>query len=142
MNFSKMFLSIRKFKEQPPKLKHHKGFVRMVIISAVLIIVYFTNRNKEKTSTLAPVNEFVSLREHKIPCNDDSFGGSSASCVASFCKRFVTDNLISQNEISQLQDLSSKIFDPNDESSKTYCLNSQSVEITKSLHDTIKVNIS
>lgn len=113
----------------------------MVIATAVLIIVYYTNRNKEKTWTLAGSREFVALREHKIPCNVDSFSDSHESCVASFCKRVVTDNLISEHEISQLHDLNGKIFDPTDDASNIYCLHSHS-DVTKSLHDTIKVKMS
>lgn len=102
--------------------------------------MYFTNRNKEKTSTLAGYREFVPLREHKIDCHEDSFSGSNVACVATFCKRFVTDNLISDHELSQLQEISNKIFNSDDESSKIYCLNSHGSVDAKSLHDTIKVN--
>lgn len=116
----------------------------MTIAAAIFIIVYFTNRHKDKVSTLAGLKEFVALREHKIPCNPDSFSPSEIElypkCIPAFCKRFVTDNLISEHEIAQLQQLSANIFDPNDESSKNYCLHSHSAGI-ESLHDTIKVNI-
>lgn len=121
----------------------------MVIISAVFIIVYFTNRNKEKTSTLAGLKEYVALREHKIPCDENTFPPSEIElypkCIPSYCERFVTDNLISELEISQLQELNAKLFNSNDNGenlSKIQCLNSHSAGITKSLHDTIKVNIS
>lgn len=120
----------------------------MVIISAVFIIVYLSNRNKDKTSTFAGIKEYVALREHKIPCNVDSFSSSELQlypkCIPAFCKRFVTDNLISEQEISQLQELNAAFFnaDDDDDSSKTHCLHSHSAGITKSLHDTIKVNMS
>ena len=118
----------------------------MVIISAVFIIVYLSNRNKDKTSTFAGIKEYVALREHKISCNVDSFSSSELElypkCIPAYCKRFVTDNLINEQEISQLQELRAEYFDTDDDSSKTHCLHSHSAEITKSLHDTIKVNMS
>lgn len=119
----------------------------MVIISAVFIIVYLSNRNKDKTSTFAGIKEYVALREHKIPCNVDSFSSSELElypkCIPAYCKRFVTDNLISEQEITQLQELNAELFNANDDSSsKTHCLHSHSTGVTKSLHDTIKVNMS
>lgn len=116
----------------------------MVIIFAVLIIVYLTNRNKEKISTLAGIKEFVPLREQKIPCNEDSFSDSKIPCIISFCKRFVTDNLLGENEILKLQEHSKKFFDPNDDNSNIHCLNSNSLDETSqvnSAYDTVKVSM-
>jgi hypothetical protein len=117
----------------------------MVLASALAIIYYFSS-NKDKTTTLAGFKEIVSLREHKLQCAAESFAHSEnfPKCI-SFCKRFVTDNLLNENEISHLRDLSSKIFDLNDESSKTFSLNSDSErlgDVMKNLHDSIKVNLS
>jgi len=113
----------------------------------VFAIVYFTS-NKEKSSTLAGYKEDIPLREHKLICSADSFTEAEfekhPKCISA-CKRFVTDNLMNENEISQLQELARKIFQNHDESSEIYRISSNSIaldDVTKSIHDTIKVSLS
>jgi hypothetical protein len=114
----------------------------MVLAASVFTIVYFTS-SKEKTSTLAGHREFVSLREHKITCSPDNVNEIEAypKCI-SYCKRLVTDNLISEQDALNIHDAEKRIFsNSNDGESKKYNINLNSVandEITKSLHDTIK----
>lgn len=111
--------------------------------AAVFVIVYFT-ANKEKTSTLAGYREDVSLREHKLICAADfeAENEKHPKCISA-CKRFVTDNLFSENDISHLQDLARKIFFKNEEFSEIYYLSSNSLDdVTKNMYDTIKVNLS
>ncbi|XP_070492335.1 2-oxoglutarate and iron-dependent oxygenase domain-containing protein 3-like [Chironomus tepperi] len=132
-----------KFKTHPPQLKSHKVFVRIVLAGSVFAMVYFMS-NKEKTSTLAGYKEDIPLREHKLICSADSFTEAEfekhPKCISA-CKRFVTDNLMNENEIEQLQELARKLFQNHDESSEIYHINSNSIaldDVTKSIHDTIK----
>lgn len=64
-------------------------------------------------------------------------------CISA-CKRFVTDNLMTEHEVTQLQDMARKIFHRETESSEIYHLGSNSLDdiTTKGMDDTIKVNFS
>lgn len=115
-----------------------------MLAASVFAIVYFTS-NKEKTSTLAGYKEDIPLREHKLICSADSFSEAEfekhPKCLSA-CKRFVTDNLMNENEIEQLQELARKIFPNPNESSEIYHIKPNSIaldDVTKSIHDTIKV---
>lgn len=140
----------RKFKERPPQFRYQKVFARVVLSSAVFIIVYFTS-SKEKTTTLAGIKEILSLREHKVDCSPDTFSSDDAimfaSCVPSHCGRFASDNVISETELIKLKDLTTNIFHKflydDDESSLTFDLHSESLskheELSKSIDEVLKV---
>lgn len=105
--------NFRKFKERPPQFKNQKVFARIVLSSAVFIIVYFTS-SKEKTTTLAGIKETLSLREHKVECSPETFSsdeiGKSLTCIPSHCGRFASDNVISETELMKLKELTAEIF--------------------------------
>lgn len=126
----------RKFKTAVPRFRNQKVFARVVLSSAVFIIVYFTS-NKEKTTTLAGIKEMLSLREHKVDCSPESY----SSCMPSKCGRFASDNVISETELEKLRELTmtvfNKFFKNDDESSLSFDLHSES--LTK--HEALSKNI-
>ena len=88
-------------------------FARIVLSSAVFIIVYFTS-GREKTTTLAGIKETLSLREHKVECSPETFisdeAEKSPTCMPSHCGRFASDNVISEAELMKLKELTASIF--------------------------------
>lgn len=125
-------------------------FARVVLSSAVFIIVYFTS-SKEKTTTLAGIKELLSLREHKVDCAADSFSSEvHPSCLQTYCGRFASDNVISETELVKLKALSidviDRLFKGDDESSLTVELNSESLAkheaLSKSIDEVLKVIFS
>lgn len=125
-------------------------FARVVLSSAVFIIVYFTSA-KEKTTTLAGIKEVVSLREHKVDCPHETFTISdtekSAPCVPAYCGRFASDNVISETELFMLKELTAnvfkKIFKDDEESSIAVDLHSEIFTkhetLSKSVGEMLKV---
>ena len=145
-NLFKISIS-RKFKERPPQFRNQKVFARVILSSAVFIIVYFTS-SKEKTTTLAGIKEVLSLREHKVECSSDSFDPDlHPSCLQSHCGRFASDNVISETELLKLKALSvnviNTIFKDDEESSLAVELNSESLAkhevLSKSIDEVLKV---
>jgi hypothetical protein len=132
----------RKFKTQAPRFRNQKVFARVVLSSAVFIIVYFTS-SKEKTSTLAGIKEVLSLREHKVECSPESY----PSCLPPKCGRFVSDNVISELELAKFREIASDIFrkilKSNGESSVTFDLHSKALlkseSISKNVEELLKV---
>lgn len=138
-------LHYRRFKTRPPSFKNQKVFARVVLSSAVFIIVYFTSA-KEKTTTLAGIKEVLSLREHKVDCSPESFAlnsdaDKSATCIPARCGRFASDNVISEAELYKLKEITAnifkKIFKDDDESSLAVDLYSE--EFTK--HETLSKSV-
>lgn len=72
-----------------------------------------------------------------------------ASCVPSHCGRFASDNVISENELIKLKDLTTsifhKFFDHDDETSVTFDLHSEALsqqnELLNSIDEILKVRI-
>jgi hypothetical protein len=138
-----MHFSSRKFKSRPPQFRNQKVFARVVLSSAVFIIVYFTS-NKEKSTTLAGVKELLSLREHKVDCSPDPLAlddASEASCLPAHCGRFASDNVISETELLKLKDLTTtilkRVFKDDEESSLAVDLHSQTFLKYKTLSESI-----
>ncbi|CRK93738.1 CLUMA_CG007266, isoform A [Clunio marinus] len=134
------------YKERPPQFRYQKVFARAVLSTAVFAIVYFTSA-KEKTSTLAGVKEFLSLREHKVECSPESFeteeeGRELSSCLPAHCGRFASDNVISEAELIKLKDMTINIFEKffpkDDEASLSFDLLSEKL----SKYDSLSKNVA
>jgi hypothetical protein len=125
-------------------------FARVVLSSAVFIIVYFTS-SKEKTTTLAGHKEVLSLREHKVDCSSDSYSTELAgvTCIPAHCGRFASDNVISETENLKLKELTEnafkKIFKDDEESSLGVDLDSEVFKkheaLAKSFDEALKVRL-
>lgn len=90
-------------KKSPSRLTSYRVWTRLIIIGAVLIIAYFTS-NKDKERKFATRRETIILRAQDLDCSPDYLNEITQfdACVPNKCGRFVTDSLVTPQEVNAL----------------------------------------
>lgn len=94
-----------------PKLRPHKVWTWTVMVTAMSVIVFFLmNRVKEKT--FARHKDTIPLRSQYFDCSSDYLAEieSFPRCLPKQCGRFVTDSLLTSDEIDRLLELAEAGF--------------------------------
>lgn len=87
-----------------PKKSAYRLWTRTVIVTSLLIIVYFIS-SKHKERKFALQKEKITYRSQNIPCSE-SFSQEISkypSCVPKFCGRVIIDTLVTLEEVDALR---------------------------------------
>lgn len=96
-------------RKKPSRLTSYRIWTRLVIVGAVLIIAYFTS-NKDKERKFATRRETIILRAQNVDCSTAYLNEIAQfdACVPNKCGRFVTDSLVTEQEVNSLIDLAKR----------------------------------
>lgn len=89
-----------------PKAKPYRVWTRCVVVTAVIVIVYFIS-TKEKERKFALQRERIPLRTQYFQCSDSYTQEIQKfpQCIPKQCGRFVIDTLIDDAEVNVLLEM-------------------------------------
>ncbi|XP_055550799.1 2-oxoglutarate and iron-dependent oxygenase domain-containing protein 3-like [Wyeomyia smithii] len=91
--------------------QHNRMWARLVLIVGIAVVVYFTTfRTREKK--FATQKETLELRTQKLDCSKPYFEeiAKYSGCIPVYCGRFVSDTIVSQEEVEILLNLARSGF--------------------------------